>query len=62
MEHVEDVLKARDKLTDEEAEEETSGIRSTIWDMLGNGADYDDIEEMLMDDYGLEMDYIMDLV
>lgn len=62
MKHIEDVLKARDRLTSEEAKEETSEIRSTVWDMLGDGADYDDIEEMMMDDYGLEMDYIMDLI
>lgn len=62
MKHIEDVLKARDRLTSEEAKEETSEIRSTVWDMLGDGADYDDIEEMMMDDYGLEMDYIMNLI
>lgn len=62
MENVADVIKERDKLTDAEAESEVSDMRSAVYDILSNGGDYDEIEEMLMDDYGLEMDYIMDLI
>lgn len=38
-------------------EEETECLRSEFNDMICDGADYDDIEELLMG-YGLEMDYV----
>lgn len=62
MESIEQVLQKRDKLSKKEAEEETSNIKMMIQDMLDNGDGYDEIEEKLMNDYGLEMDYIMDLI
>jgi hypothetical protein len=56
------VLIERDGKKPEQAKRELQIARSEVRAMLADGADYEDIEEMLMYDYGLEMDYIMDLL
>ena len=59
MTEFEKVLMERDGLTEAEAKEERKRARAEFYEAL---EDYDDVEEMLMCDYGLEMDYIFDLI
>ena len=51
----------RDGMTKEEAKAERKRAREEFYNYINDGADYDDIEDML-GDYGLEMDYIFDLL
>ena len=41
--------------------EEAESLHDEVWDALGDGCSYDDIEE-IMAGYGLEMDYIEQLI
>ena len=52
------ILMERDNLTSEEADEAMSEIRK----MVADGASYDEIEEALLYDLGLEIDYIFDFI
>ncbi len=52
----------RDGLSKPDALHEYEELKSIISDCLNNGADYDEIEDILLYDFGLEMDYIMDLI
>ena len=52
------ILMERDNLTSEEADEAMSEIRK----MVADGASYDEMEEALLYDLGLEMDYIFDFI
>jgi hypothetical protein len=61
MTDFEKVLMNRDGMTKEEAKAERKRASEEFYNYINDGADYDDIEEML-DDYGLEMDYIFDLL
>lgn len=61
MNDIEKVLMNRDGLTATEAKREFNRERSEVLDAIENDATYDDIEEMLLEDLGLEMDYIMDM-
>jgi len=58
----ENVLMNRDNMTKEEAHKERQNASEMLFDMLGDGAGYEDVEDTLMCEYGLEMDYIMDLL
>lgn len=58
----ENVLMNRDDMTEAEARKERQNASEMLFDMLEDGADYEDIEDALMCEYGLEMDYIMDLL
>ena len=49
------ILMERDNLTSEEADEAMSEIRK----MVADAASYDEMEEALLYDLGLEMDYIL---
>ena len=55
------VLMERDGMTREEAEEMVNNARYEINNMLEE-AEYDEIEDMLACDFGLEMDYIFDFL
>lgn len=52
----------RDNMTKEEAHKERQNASEMLFDMLEDGAGYEDVEDALMCEYGLEMDYIMDLL
>lgn len=41
--------------------EQEQDLRSEFWNALENGAGYNDIEELLLG-YGLEMDYMTELL
>ena len=58
----EKILINRDNMTKEEAHKERQNASEMIFDMLEDGAGYEDIEDTLMCEYGLEMNYIMDLL
>ena len=58
----EKVLMNRDNMTKEEAHKEYQSASEMLFDMLEDGAGYEEVEDVLMCKYGLEMDYIMDLL
>lgn len=62
MRNFEEVLMNRDNMTEEEAREEKSRAQETFLEMLSDGCGYDDIEEVMMEEYGLEMDYIDEIL
>lgn len=57
-----DVLKNRDSITENEAINEVNNARESLYNIIENGGSIDDVEDMMMCDYGLEMDYIFDLL
>lgn len=62
MTDFEKVMVHRDNMTAEEARNERMRAAEELDLLVAQGASYDEVEEMLMDDYGLEMDYILDLL
>lgn len=58
----EKVLMNRDDMTKEEAHKERQNASEMLCNMLEDDAGYEDVEDALMCEYGLEMDYIMDLL
>lgn len=58
----EQALIGRDEISRTEAKKRRAEARSALYDILANGGDYDDVEEMMAGEYGLEMDYIFDLM
>lgn len=58
----EKVLMNRDNMTKEESHKERQNASEMLFDMLEDGAGYEEVEDTLMCEYGLEMDYIMDLL
>lgn len=52
----------RDALSTEEAKEQRRQARELFYEMMDEGASYDEVEEMMSFEYGLEMDYIDDLI
>ncbi len=55
---IENILMKRDGLTKEEAENEIKYTMEMVYDALANG-DYEEAEEIWMDNMGLETDYLM---
>lgn len=65
MTDFEKVLMNRDGMSREEAKAERQRARAELQEYLAEGetfSTYEDIEDMLLYDYGLEMDYIFDLL
>ena len=58
----ENVLMNRDGMTKVEAHKERQNASEMLFDMLEDGAGYEEVEDALMCECGLEMDYIMDLL
>ena len=56
------ILMERDELTEEEAREQVEDAVEAINDILANGGSYEEAEDVLLEDLGLEMDYIFDLL
>ena len=56
------ILIERDELTEEEAREQVEDAVEAINDILENGGSYEEAEDVLLEDLGLEMDYIFDLL
>lgn len=55
---IEKILMQRDGLSREEAENEIKYTMEMVYDALANG-DYEEAEEIWMDNIGLETDYLM---
>ena len=62
MTEFEKVMMDRDNMTREEAREEREMISDEITSAIESGASYSEIEDILLYDCGLEMDYIFDLI
>lgn len=62
MTDFEEVLMNRDGLSAEEANIELQNASESIFDIIGEGGSYDEVEDLLAMEYGLEMDYIWDLL
>ena len=58
----EQALMHRDGDTREEARKHRQEARDMFYAMMDEGAGYDDIEDMMACEYGLEMDYIFDIM
>ena len=56
------ILMKRDDLTEEEAREQVEEAVELINEILESGGSYEEAEEILLEDLGLEMDYIFDLL
>ena len=56
------ILMERDELTEEEAREQVEEVAELINEIVASGGSYEEAEEILLDDLGLEMDYIFDLL
>lgn len=62
MNNVVKILMERDDISAEEARALVEETREEINDVLSSGGSYDEIEEIIADNLGLEMDYIFDLI
>ena len=61
MKNIVKVLMRRDGLTESEAVKELSYVKEEIADAMSEG-DFNLVEEIMLYDLGLEMDYIFDLI
>jgi len=59
MKSLKEVLMARDGMTSKEADEAIDNAKNAFYDLLETGGDP---EDFLMNEFGLEDDYIMDLI
>lgn len=57
-----EVLMNRDGMSEVEATNEVNNAREEMWDIIDNGGTLADLEDMMLCDYGLEMDYIEELL
>ena len=62
MNRVVKILMDRDDISAKEARALVEETREEINDVLSSGGSYDEIEEIIADNLGLEMDYIFDLI
>ena len=51
----------RRSVTEIIGKEEADSLRDEVWEAIGDGCSYDEVEE-IMAGYGLEMDYIDELI
>ena len=61
MDSITEVLMRRDGLSKEDAKREVDDFREDIEDSIMSG-NLEDIEDALMNDLGLEPDYLMDIL
>ena len=61
MDSITEVLMRRDGLSEEDAKREVDDFRADIEDSIMSG-DLEDIEDALMNNLGLEPDYLMDIL
>lgn len=57
-----EVLMNRDNMNEVEANNEVNNARGNLWNIIDNGGTLEDLEDMMMCDYGLEMDYLEELL
>lgn len=61
MDSITEVLMRRDGLSEEDAKREIEDFKADIEDSIMSG-NLEDIEDALMNDLGLEPDYLMDIL
>lgn len=61
MKKVVEILMKRDNLTRQEAVDLVHDVQDMLEDAIANG-DYNEAEEIMYSELGLEMDYIYDLI
>lgn len=59
MTDFEKVMINRDGMSEDDAHEEFMNLRDEV---LNGDCSIEDIEDILLDDYGLELDYLMDIL
>ena len=57
-----DILMERDELTYEEAKEQVSDVADSIKELLADGGSYEEVEDIMLYELGLEMDYVFDML
>ena len=57
-----EVMMKRDKMRKDEALAEKRRARRELYEMIESGASYDDVEDYMASEFGLEMDYFEDLI
>ena len=62
MTDFEKVLMKRDGLDEQEAAQSRKEAMEAFYDIMDNGGSYDDVEDMMSCMYGLEMDFIFDIM
>ena len=62
MTDFEKVLMNRDGMTAKEAKKARDKAEQKVYAILNEGGGYDDVEDMMYSEYGLEMDYITDIL
>lgn len=62
MNRVVKILMKRDGLSQKEAEKRFDEVQNIINEYLEDSADSDEIEQVIMDELGLEPDYIEDFI
>lgn len=62
MTEFEKVLMNRDHMTKDEAKEERRRAREELYAILEDEGSYGDVKDMLLYDYGLELDYLFDIM
>ena len=62
MNNVIEILMNRDGCTYEEAKEIYEETQKEIIGYIEDGCDYDCVEDIMLDNIGLEMDYIFDFI
>ena len=61
MNRVVEILMRRDELTKKQAEEQLVDVAAQIQNAIDDGA-FEAVEDIMMDELGLEMDYIEDVL
>ena len=62
METIKEVLMRRDNETDESAQERINEAQDEINFIIDEGGNLQDLEDVVMDYFGLEPDYLMELM
>lgn len=57
-----DILMKRDNMSKDEAEQLFNRVRNEIYEVLEDEGGYDDVEDIMYCELGLEMDYIHDIL
>lgn len=62
MNSMKNVLMKRDGMSNEDANREMESARESLWEIIEFGGTLDDLEEMMAMEYGLEPDYLEELL
>lgn len=62
MKKIIEILMKRDDLTEKEAHDYVMEVRAEIMDALADGLSAEEIEDIFMEELGLEPDYLIDIL